>query len=121
MSLYSDVSYADGCYTHGNQKVNVGSRERWISGIAGGVVALYGLRNRSIGGLLLTMLGAGLIHRGVTGHSELYKRFGVNTAKAAFTEEPVARDVHIEKSILIDRSPDEIYRFWRRFENLPQF
>jgi uncharacterized membrane protein len=29
--------------------------------------------------------------------------------------------IHATKSILINRSPDEVYRFWRNFENLPRF
>jgi len=29
--------------------------------------------------------------------------------------------VKMEKTITIDRSPEEIYAFWRRFENLPRF
>lgn len=29
--------------------------------------------------------------------------------------------VKTERSITINRSPDEIYAFWRRFENLPRF
>ena len=29
--------------------------------------------------------------------------------------------VHSTKSILINRSPDEVYKFWRNFENLPRF
>jgi uncharacterized membrane protein len=33
----------------------------------------------------------------------------------------VARDVHIEKSIAIDKSPEELYAFWRDFTNLPLF
>jgi uncharacterized membrane protein len=33
----------------------------------------------------------------------------------------VARDVHLETSIAIDRSPQELYRFWRDFKNLPLF
>jgi uncharacterized membrane protein len=33
----------------------------------------------------------------------------------------VARDVHIEKSIAIEKSPEELYSFWRDFTNLPLF
>ena len=33
----------------------------------------------------------------------------------------VARDVHIEKSIAIDKSPEELFVFWRDFTNLPLF
>jgi uncharacterized membrane protein len=33
----------------------------------------------------------------------------------------VARDVHIETSVCIDKSPAELFAFWRNFENLPRF
>lgn len=36
-------------------------------------------------------------------------------------ESDVARDVHIETSIAIDKSPEELYAFWRDFTNLPLF
>jgi uncharacterized membrane protein len=36
-------------------------------------------------------------------------------------DENVARDVHIETSIAIDKSPAELYSFWRDFRNLPLF
>lgn len=29
--------------------------------------------------------------------------------------------IHVKKSIAINRSPEEIYRFWRDFQNLPRF
>jgi len=28
---------------------------------------------------------------------------------------------HVEKSVIVDRSPEEVYRFWRDFKNLPRF
>ena len=31
------------------------------------------------------------------------------------------RGSHVSKAITINRSPDEVYRFWRDFENLPRF
>lgn len=33
----------------------------------------------------------------------------------------VAREVHVETSIAIDRTPAELYAFWREFKNLPLF
>ncbi len=33
----------------------------------------------------------------------------------------VPRDIHIEKSITINVAPEEVYRLWRDFENLPRF
>lgn len=97
--------------------INVGSIERWAFAIGGGAVAAYGLKKRSAGGLLLTALGAGLLYRGVSGHCELYNALGINTR----ADSTVARDVHLEKQIIINKSPEEIYSFWRNFENLPRF
>jgi short-subunit dehydrogenase/uncharacterized membrane protein len=37
------------------------------------------------------------------------------------SDESIARDVHIETSIAIERSPAELYAFWRDFKNLPLF
>ena len=33
----------------------------------------------------------------------------------------VAREVHVETSIAINKSPEELYAFWRDFKNLPIF
>ena len=33
----------------------------------------------------------------------------------------IARGVHLETSIMINKSPEELYRFWRDFRNLPLF
>lgn len=33
----------------------------------------------------------------------------------------IAREVHLETSIAIDKSPEELYAFWRDFKNLPLF
>ncbi len=97
---------------------NVGKIERIASAIGGGALIGYALKSRSKGGIALGLLGAGLLYRGTTGQCEAYRVFGVNTADG--TEE-VARDVHIEKSITINRSPQELYKFWRDFDNLPRF
>ncbi|GMU19984.1 MAG: hypothetical protein AMXMBFR13_00850 [Phycisphaerae bacterium] len=29
--------------------------------------------------------------------------------------------IHVERSMIINRPPDEVYRFWRDFTNLPRF
>lgn len=101
--------------------INVGSRERWACAISGGALTIYGLRRRTPGGLLLTLAGAALLHRGTTGHCNTYQAFGITTAEKGDDAAPIARDVHVEKSITINKPAEELYRFWREFENLPQF
>lgn len=34
---------------------------------------------------------------------------------------PTSNEVHLEKSLTVNRSPDECYRFWHDFENFPRF
>ncbi len=111
--------------------VNVGGIERVACAIAGGALAAYGFRRRSATGLVLTLAGAALLHRGGTGHCNTYQALGISTADSGDQkasdcsptehEAGIARDVHVEKSIVIDKSPEELYNFWRDFENLPRF
>jgi uncharacterized membrane protein len=101
--------------------INVGGIERLACAIAGGALTVYGLRQRSIGGLGITLAGAALLHRGAAGHCNTYQLLGISTAKGPTQDAEVARDVHVEKSIIIDKSPEELYSFWRQFENLPRF
>lgn len=110
---------------HGTSRdngVNVGQVERIASAIGGGGLIAYGLSNRSLAGSLLAVLGAALLHRGVTGYCHGYQALGINTAESSTAnDEEVARDVHVEKSIAINSTPEELYSFWRDFENLPRF
>ncbi|MDQ6651808.1 MAG: DUF2892 domain-containing protein [Acidobacteriota bacterium] len=122
MSLNSEVLPASNLENRGpNKGINVGSFERLACALAGGALAIYGLRRRSIGGLALSMAGAALLHRGSTGHCNAYQALGINMSKDADDDVPVARDVHVEKSIIIDKTAEELYSFWRQFENLPRF
>ncbi|HKO60242.1 MAG TPA: SRPBCC family protein [Pyrinomonadaceae bacterium] len=102
-----------------NSRVNVGQVERLISGIGGGALLGYAITNRTKTGIALGLLGAGLLYRGATGQCEAYRSLGINTAKD--DSEDVARDVHVEKSITVNSTPKELFRFWRNFENLPLF
>ena len=104
--------------------INVGEIERAVSAVAGGALALYGFRSRTLSGLLLTLAGTALLHRGVTGHCNTYDLLGIATTskkEPAAESAPVAKDIHVEKSITIGKSPEELYSFWRDFENLPRF
>jgi uncharacterized membrane protein len=102
-----------------NSRVNVGSVERLISGVGGGALIGYAITNRTKTGIALGLLGAGLLYRGATGQCEAYRSLGINTATN--DSEDVARDVHVEKSITVNSTPKELFRFWRNFENLPLF
>ena len=120
MSTNSNVLPRNEATEAPENQINIGGIERLACAIAGGSLAIYGLRRRSVGGLGLTLAGTTLLHRGVSGHCNAYVLLGISTNDTN-GEAPVARDVHVEKSIVIDHPPEELYRFWREFENLPRF
>jgi uncharacterized membrane protein len=109
----------------GTGEVNVGSVERWASAIGGGALALYGITRGTKGGVALALLGGALIYRGSTGHCNLYDAMNMNTAEKSDEANPNVSvrggsGVKVEKSVTINRSPEELYRYWRNFENLPR-
>jgi uncharacterized membrane protein len=95
----------------------VGTVGRWGSVISGAALAAYGLKRRSLGGAALALLGGGLIYRGMTGYCQGYQALGLNTVQDGGSRQLI----EVEKAITIDKSPEELYRFWRHFENLPRF
>ena len=105
--------------------MNVGQTERWASALAGGALAIYGLTRRTWGGVVLALVGGTLIYRGSTGHCHMYDMLGVNTAGTGtdnpLVSVPAGKGIKVEKSVEINRPPEELYRFWRNFENLPRF
>jgi len=105
------------------REINVGSSERIASVLGGSLVALFGMRRRSNFGALVAILGGGLVYRGMTGHCPAYSYLGKNTAQGrrARPEEFYDHGVRIEDMVAIDKPAEELYRFWRNFENLPRF
>ncbi|MCP6762667.1 MAG: SRPBCC family protein [Fischerella sp. CENA71] len=86
--------------------------ERWASLIGGSAMVFMGLRQRSLRGVLMALAGGGLIFQGATKQSTIQQAqeaIGMNQA------------IKVEKTVTINKSADELYRFWHNFENLPRF
>jgi uncharacterized membrane protein len=106
------------------KKQNVADIERWISGVAGGALTGFGIARRSVGGALMAAGGAYLLIRGLTGYCNIYRAFNINLAKKTtnpIVSVPHGEGIKFEKTVMINRPPEELYRFWRNFENLPRF
>jgi len=103
--------------------VNVPPNERWVSGISGAALVLAGLKMRSIPGALLALVGGAMAHRAWTGHCNVYGALGINRAQGegAAPEDYSSKGIHVSQAVTIDKSPEELYRYWRDFENLPHF
>lgn len=107
--------------TWGRGKPNISSRERVTSLLVGSGLALGGLRRMSFPGLLVAGIGAELMRRGLSKHSRLYDRLGIDRSdRAAPPEEYFERGIHVEQSLTINKDPMELYRFWRDLDNLPR-
>jgi uncharacterized membrane protein len=121
-----------------NTDKNVAPIERIVSATAGGALIAFGLKQGGVVGTLLSVLGGGIALRGVTGHCQVYDAVGMNTntgetdSRANFKSGNSKKSstwqngllsgkVHVTKSLTINKSPEELYKFWRNFENLPQF
>jgi len=101
--------------SHGLQPQEAGGREshglqqQWASRgstvgsiVAGAALAVYGISRKSLGGTALAAVGSILAIRGV---------------RRATAPNPV----HIERSFTINRPLEEVFSFFRNFENLPKF
>ena len=101
--------------------INVAFNERLASILGGGILVLTGFRRRSTFGAMLMLGGGALIHRGATGHCNVYSAMGKNTAEAPSPEDYFEHGVHVEEAVTVSKPAAELYRFWRQFENLPRF
>ena len=71
---------------------------------AGAALAALGISRRSRLGVAVAAGGGLLLYRGIA-------------AKGAWPSTLIS----VRKAITIDKRPEELYRFWREFENLPRF
>jgi uncharacterized membrane protein len=105
-----------------NTNTNLNSTERIVSVTAGGALLTYGLVRRDMTGIALSLIGGILALRGATGHCHVYDAFEIDTRDSSLNlQRWLSGNIEIVKSVTINKSPSELYNFWRSFENLPQF
>lgn len=104
--------------------VNTSQGERLFSMMGGAGFIGAGLVRRGWLGVGLAAIGADLVFRGASGHSLLYRLTGKNRAvvsQSAAVSVPHGAGVRVERTVTINRPPEEVYAFWRDFSNLPVF
>jgi uncharacterized membrane protein len=101
---------------------NVSDLERWISLAVGGGLMTCGLTARRTE-WFSTLIGGYLVYRAMTGNCPLMQAVGFSTAGPAGDEAviPAGAGCKVEHSVTINKPAAELYRFWRRFDNLPKF
>ncbi len=108
---------------HGGNRLPM---EQVVPMLVGGALIVFGLSRRRVVGLVPAIAGGAMIARAVTLRRPSDETDGTATAGAARpvipgVELPFQGPIHVEKTVTINRSPDDLYQFWRNFENLPRF
>jgi uncharacterized membrane protein len=96
---------------------NVGHSERLLSAAAGVALGVAGLCRKDLPGLIIAGLGGALVYRGASGRCSAYTALGINTAESSTAPKPGGVEVAV--SYLINKPADQLYTFWRDFEQLP--
>lgn len=86
---------------------------RMISGAAGGALVLLGLKKRGVLGLGMAAIGSYLAYRAATGNDPVMEAAGLTGSPTT------AKPIFVEHSVVIDRSTQQVYDYWRKLENLP--
>jgi len=107
------LTYLQKTFVIAPEKKNVGSRDRILSSAVGLLLAYAGVKNFRKGGYTLMLPAGYLLWRAVSGYCYLYDAAGIDTTEGA-------KPFEFSKSVTIQRSREEVYKFWRQLENLPQ-
>lgn len=92
---------------------------RWLMLAGGSAAVIWGLKRRGILGSATALAGANFAVMGLTGERNLLEWIGLATPLDE--SPPYGRGIKIRRSVTINRPADQLYRFWRNFENLPRF
>lgn len=84
---------------------------RLLTGVGGGLLAVYGALRRGLVGTALSVAGLSLAARGVA-NIDVRNLVGLGTARDV---------INVNKAININAAVNEVYQFWQNFENLPKF
>lgn len=95
----------------------VGDLERWSVLASAAMLVSYGLRRGSMTGACCVAAATPLVYRGLAGRWPAGIEAGFDT-RATLAG---ARGTHVRESIRLELPLGEVYRFWRRLENLPRF
>lgn len=84
---------------------------RLVSGVGGGLLALYGVTRKGLSGSAISLAGLGLAARSVA-NLDLKTLLGMSERKDA---------VRLHKAVNIAAPVEDLYRFWANYENFPRF
>jgi uncharacterized membrane protein len=112
----------------GSTSINVSEPERVVSLVGGAALSVLALglavSRRQVASLILSLIGGELLWTGITGNSPIHRILNKNSAVTGLSRlvsVPHEQGYKLERAITINKSPQELYQFWRNLENLPRF
>ena len=93
-------------------EMNIGGKERIFSLMTGSALLFYALARKKSTPLAVT--AAYLVLRGSTGYSPIYQSLDIDT-----TTPP--SPVRVKSVLTVNLPREEVFAFWRKFDNLPLF
>ena len=102
------------------QSPSVSDAEDWLALGSGALLLVLGASRRSLAGACLAASSVPLLYRGATGRWPTVSNGHArpDSTRAALGGE---RGIHVRESVRLETPIADVYRFWRRLENLPRF
>ena len=99
---------------------SISDAEKWLALGTGALLLVVGASRRSTGGAWLAASSMPLLYRGLTGR---WPTVSNGHAQSDSTRVALAgeRGIHVRESVRLEKPIADVYRFWRRLENLPRF
>jgi len=92
--------------------------QRWATLATATAAIAFGISRRSVPGLCLAAAATPLAYRGMTGEWPRLANGRAHDTRAALGGKA---GVVVQEAMRVEKPLAEVYAFWRRFENLPQF
>jgi uncharacterized membrane protein len=97
--------------------VSVRQLENWTALSSGTLLLLFGATRRDRVGVCAALASAPLLYRGLTGEWPIVNGRRTDTRTALRGN----RGLRVREAIRVEVPREEVYRFWRRLDNLPHF
>jgi uncharacterized membrane protein len=103
-----------------DRTISLGDAENWLALGTGALLLFVGTSRRSTLGACLVLSSAPLLYRGLTGRwpDVLDTYVDLGSTKAALGGDG---GLHVRESVRLEVPVADVYRFWRRLDNLPRF
>ncbi len=88
--------------------------------IGSGILMLYGLSRRSLGGLFLAGIGGGLLYRQLQNKNVLLNNDS-NSSNKRDRSPQSGHFIELQESIIVQQPVEDVFAFWSDLQNLPRF